>query len=83
MGRPVILLDHTPIGLNEAADAGVDLQLSGHTHAGQVFPATLVNSLLYETGNGYGRKGKTQYYVTTGVGVWSPPARIGTTAEIA
>lgn len=81
--RPVILMDHTPIGLNEAADASVDLQLSGHTHAGQVFPATLINGLLYEIGNGYGRKGKTQYYVTTGVGVWSPPARIGTTAEIA
>jgi hypothetical protein len=83
MSRPVILMDHTPIGLNEAADAGVDLQLSGHTHAGQVFPATLVNGFLYEIGNGYGRKGKTQYYVTTGVGVWSPPARIGSTAEIA
>ncbi len=81
--RPVILLDHTPIGLSEAADAGVDLQLSGHTHAGQVFPATLVNSFLYEIGNGYGRRGKTQYYVSAGVGVWSPPARIGSTAEIA
>jgi predicted MPP superfamily phosphohydrolase len=83
MVRPVILMDHTPLGLNEAADAGVDLQLSGHTHAGQAFPATLVNGFLYEIGNGYGRKGKTQYYVSAGVGVWSPPARIGSTAEIA
>lgn len=82
MGRPVILMDHQPVRLQEAAEAGVDLQLSGHTHGGGVFPVTLVNDRLYEIGRGYGRISNTQYYVTTGVGVWSPPIRVGTTSEI-
>jgi hypothetical protein len=82
MNLPVILMDHQPVHLEEAAEAGVDLQLSGHTHGGAVFPITLVNARLYEIGRGYGRKMDTQYYVTVGVGVWSPPIRIGTTSEI-
>jgi hypothetical protein len=82
MNLPVILMDHQPVHLEEAAEAGVDLQLSGHTHGGSFFPVTLVNDRLYEIGRGYGRKMNTQYYVTVGVGVWSPPIRIGTTSEI-
>jgi len=82
MNLPVILMDHQPVHLEEAAETGVDLQLSGHTHGGAVFPITLVNDRLYEIGRGYGRKINTQYYVTVGVGVWSPPIRIGTTSEI-
>jgi len=82
MNRPVIFMDHQPIRLEEAAEAGIDLQLSGHTHGGAVFPATLVNDFLFEIARGYGRKLNTQYYVTSGVGVWAPPVRIGTTSEI-
>jgi len=82
MNLPVILLDHQPVHLEESRAAGVDLQVSGHTHGGGIFPFTLINDRLYEIGRGYGRKGKTQYYVTSGVGIWEPPARIGTTAEI-
>jgi len=82
LNLPVILLDHQPVHLEEAQMAGVDLQLSGHTHGGGIFPITIISNRLYEIGRGYGRKGKTQYYVTTGVGIWEPPARIGTTAEI-
>ncbi len=82
MNLPVILLDHQPVHLEEAQTAGVDLQLSGHTHGGAIFPLTVINNWIYEIGLGYGRKGKTQYYVTSGVGIWEPPARIGTTAEI-
>jgi uncharacterized protein len=82
MNRPVIFLDHQPVKLDEASDAGVDLQLSGHTHAGQVFPISWINDRLFEIGCGYGRKNKTQFYVTSGVGVWAPPARIGTDSEI-
>jgi len=82
MNLPVILMDHQPVHLEEAAIAGVDLQLSGHTHGGSVFPVTLVNDHIHEIGRGYGRKMNTQYYVTVGVGVWSPPIRIGTTSEI-
>ena len=80
--RPVIVMDHSAGRLDEAVEAGVDLQLSGHTHAGQVFPVTAIDNLFYELSNGYARKGGAQFYVTSGVGVWAPPIRIGTTGEI-
>jgi len=79
---PIFLLEHVPVHLEEAAAAGVDLQLSGHTHAGGVFPVTLINGLLYDIGYGYGRRNGLQVYVTAGVGVWAPPIRLGTTGEI-
>ncbi len=81
-GNHEYFLDHQPVHLEEAAESGVDLQLSGHTHAGQVIPASWINDRLLEIGYGYGRKTNTQYYVTSGVGVWAPPARIGTNSEI-
>ncbi len=80
--RPVILLDHQPLRLDEAREAGIDLQLSGHTHAGQLFPLNLINKRLYEQNWGYLRKGGTQYYVSCGVGTWGPPVRTGSTPEI-
>jgi predicted MPP superfamily phosphohydrolase len=79
---PVILLDHQPVRLGEAEDAGVDLQLSGHTHAGQLFPLNIINKWMYEQYWGYLRKGKTQYYVSCGVGTWGPPVRTGSVPEI-
>lgn len=79
---PVILLDHQPVRLKEAEDAGVDLQLSGHTHAGQLFPLNLINKRLYEQYWGYLRKGRTQYYVSCGVGTWGPAVRTGSVPEI-
>jgi predicted MPP superfamily phosphohydrolase len=81
-GLPVILLDHQPAHLEEAAQAGVDLQLSGHTHAGQLFPLDLINKKVWELNWGYLRKGDTQYYVTSGVGTWGPPVRTGSRPEI-
>jgi predicted MPP superfamily phosphohydrolase len=80
--RPLILLDHQPLHLEEAEAAGIDLQLSGHTHAGQLFPLTLINKRIYEQNWGYLRKGKTQYYVSCGVGTWGPPVRTGSVPEI-
>ncbi len=79
---PVIVLDHQPIHLEEAAEAGVALQISGHTHDGQMFPIGLINGLIYELNWGYLRKGETQYYVTSGAGTWGPPVRIGSRAEV-
>ncbi len=79
---PVILLDHQPVRLSEAENAGVDLQLSGHTHAGQLFPINIINKLSYEQYWGYLRKGATQYYVSCGVGTWGPPVRTGSVPEI-
>ena len=79
---PVILLDHQPAHLEEASRAGVALQLSGHTHAGQLFPLDLINRKVWELNWGYLRKGNTQYYVTSGVGTWGPPVRTGSRPEI-
>ena len=79
---PVILLDHQPVRLGEAVEAGIDLQLSGHTHAGQLFPLNLINKKIWEKYWGYLRKGKTQYYISCGVGTWGPPVRTGSIPEI-
>jgi len=79
---PVILLDHQPAHLEEASQAGVDLQLSGHTHAGQLFPLDIINRMVWELNWGYLRKENTQYYVTSGVGTWGPPVRTGSRPEI-
>ncbi len=81
-----ILLDHRPIDLKPAEECGVDLQLSGHTHNGQLFPMnifqwakSLFNNKLYY---GYRKVGGTQYYVTSGLGGSGAPVRVGTTGEI-
>ena len=79
---PIILLDHTPFQLEEAMENGVDLQLSGHTHHGQMFPINLITSKIYELSQGYKKKGNTQYYVSSGVGTWGPPVRTGSRSEI-
>ncbi len=81
-GLPVVVLDHQPVHLEEAERAGAALQISGHTHDGQMFPIGLINSLIYEVNWGFKRKGGTQYYVTSGAGTWGPPLRIGSRAEI-
>jgi hypothetical protein len=79
---PVILLDHQPAHLEEAEAAGVSLELSGHTHAGQIFPLDIVNRRVWELNWGSLTKGQTQYYVTSGVGTWGPPVRVGSVPEI-
>ncbi len=79
---PAILMDHTPFGLGEAEKNNIDLQLSGHTHHGQMFPANLITKMIYEMSWGYLRKGMTQYYVSCGVGTWGPRVRIGSSSEI-
>ena len=80
--KPVIVLDHQPIDLNEASENGIDLQLSGHTHHGQLWPFNLLTKRVYEKSWGYLRKGNTQYYVSCGVGTWGPPVRLGSKSEI-
>lgn len=79
---PTILLDHTPVQLNQAIENGIDLQLSGHTHHGQMFPINLITSLIYELSWGYMKKESTHFYVTSGAGTWGPPVRTGSDAEI-
>ena len=79
---PVILMDHQPFGLDEAAKNGIDLQLSGHTHHGQMWPFNYITEKVYELSWGYMKKGNTNIYVSCGVGTWGPPVRIGNTPEI-
>ena len=78
-----ILLDHQPYYLEEAEQAGVDLQLSGHTHRGQVWPLNWVTKKLYECDYGQYRRVKTDYYVSSGMGIWGGKFRIGTDSEYA
>ena len=79
---PVILMDHQPLRLEEPEVIGIDLQLSGHTHHGQLWPFNFITKKLYEVSMGYKQKGNTHYYVSCGVGSWGPPMRTGNRPEI-
>ncbi len=79
---PVLLMDHEPIDFQEAAAARVDLQLSGHTHLGQLFPNNLVTRHIYEDDWGLLRKGDFQVLVSCGFGTWGPPIRVGNRPEV-
>jgi predicted MPP superfamily phosphohydrolase len=80
--RPVVLLAHQPVQVHEAARHGVDLQLSGHTHGGQIYPFDYLIRLQQPVISGLGRFGDTQLYVTNGAGFWGPPVRVGAPPEI-
>ncbi|MGQ9799143.1 MAG: metallophosphoesterase [Ignavibacterium sp.] len=79
---PKILLDHTPFKLEQAVNNNIDLQLSGHTHHGQIWPANLITNLIYEISWGYKKKGNTHFYVSSGAGTWGPPVRTAGRSEI-
>jgi uncharacterized protein len=79
---PVILLDHQPFGLEDTLQHGIDLQLSGHTHYGQLWPLNYVVKSIYEIAWGYKRIGNTHFYISSGAGTWGPPVRIGNHPEI-
>ena len=76
-----LLLDHQPARLEEAEQAGIDFQFSGHTHHGQVWPLSWITDALYEEAWGWHSRGQTRYYVTSGLGIWGPKIRIGTRSE--
>jgi uncharacterized protein len=79
---PIILLDHQPFNLADAEKAGADLQLSGHTHHGQLWPVNYLTEAIYEVSWGYLLKGNTHFYVSSGLGSWGPPVRTGNRPEI-
>jgi hypothetical protein len=81
--KPVVLLAHRPHVVARARRAGVDLQLSGHTHGGQMLPLGWLARLFDPQISGLGRFGATWLYVGQGTGYWGPPLRIGTCCEIA
>lgn len=80
--RPMILLDHQPLNLDEAENSGIDLQLSGHTHNGQMWPLNHLVSRIYELNYGYMQKGRTSYIVSSGFGIWGPRVRLGSRPEV-
>jgi predicted MPP superfamily phosphohydrolase len=79
--KPLIMLDHQPVNLEETERNHIDLQLSGHTHKGQVWPLSWVVNSLFEHAYGYLKKGDTHIYVTSGLGIWGGKFRIGSRSE--
>lgn len=77
----LILLDHQPYHLEEAEQNGIDFQFSGHTHHGQVWPISWITDALYEKAYGSLQKSNTQYYISSGMGIWGGKFRIGTQSE--
>ncbi|GHA06894.1 metallophosphoesterase [Streptomyces purpurascens] len=80
--RACVLLAHQPVQIDDAVEHGVDLQLSGHTHGGQLWPGNLIASAANPTLAGLERYGDTQLYVSRGAGAWGPPTRVGAPSDI-
>ena len=76
-----IVLDHQPYNLDRAEAAGIDFQLSGHTHRGQVWPISWITDRVYECSWGPYQRGNTQFYISSGIGIWGGKFRIGTQSE--
>ena len=79
---PIIMLDHQPFELDKKQELGIDLTMSGHTHHGQMWPLNYITKAIFEVSWGYKKKGNTHVYVSSGVGGWGPPVRIGNRPEI-
>ena len=80
--KPMILLDHQPFHIDESVKNGIDLQLSGHTHNGQMWPLNYLTRLIYEVSYGYLMRENTQVIVSSGYGLWGPRVRSGSRSEV-
>ena len=80
--EPVILLDHRPNDIDDHSQLPIDLQVSGHTHDGQIFPANFIVRAINPLGYGYKAIGKGHFVVSSGYGFWGIPFRLGSRAEI-
>ncbi|WP_280494265.1 metallophosphoesterase [Nocardia asiatica] len=80
--RTAVLLAHQPVLIDDAVAHGVDLQLSGHTHGGQIWPGNYLAGLANPTVAGLERYGDTKLYVSRGAGAWGPPVRVGAPSDI-
>ncbi|MEV0638944.1 metallophosphoesterase [Streptomyces sp. NPDC050619] len=80
--RACVLLAHQPVQIHDAVEHGVDLQLSGHTHGGQLWPGNFIAAAANPTVAGLERYGDTQLYVSRGAGAWGPPTRVGAESDI-
>jgi len=81
-GSPTILLDHQPSNLHDAIDNNIDLQLSGHTHHGQLWPFNAITSKIFRISFGYEKIRNTHVYVSCGFGTWGPPIRTTARPEL-
>lgn len=79
---PVILVDHRPTDILENSKTSADLQFSGHTHNGQLFPLNLIIAGIYRIGWGYEKIGNTHFFVSSGIMLWGPPVRTTGKSEI-
>jgi Predicted phosphohydrolases len=79
---PIVLMDHQPFGLYQAVQNKIDLQVSGHTHNGQLWPIQLITHMIFELSWGYKKVGNTNFYVSCGYGTWGPPVRLGNQPEV-
>ncbi|WP_199753231.1 metallophosphoesterase [Actinoplanes sp. ATCC 53533] len=82
VGRPVVLMAHQPVVARDAAPFGVDLQVSGHTHGGQMVPFNLLVPLQQPVVSGFGEVDGVPVYVTNGAGFWGPPVRVGAPPQV-
>jgi predicted MPP superfamily phosphohydrolase len=80
--RPVVLMAHQPVVAHEAAKFGVDLQVSGHTHGGQMAPFNRLVKLQQPVVSGFGRVDGVPVFVTNGAGFWGPPVRVGAPPQV-
>lgn len=81
--KPMILLDHQPYGLAETDSLMVDMQISGHTHRGQLWPLSILVDRMYEQSHGYRKWNHSHIFVSSGLSLWGPPFRIGTDSDLA
>ena len=82
LALPVLLMDHRPSDIEIHAQLPIDIQVSGHTHNGQVFPANFVVKMLYRLAYGYEEINQSHFFVTSGYGFWGVPFRLGSQAEV-
>jgi predicted MPP superfamily phosphohydrolase len=77
-----IVLDHQPSSIEESAEQGADLHISGHTHRGQVWPLSWLTDAIYEQSYGHRKWRNSDVIVSSGLSLWGPPFRIGTDSEL-
>jgi uncharacterized protein len=82
VSNPILLLDHQPYHVAEVAESPVDLQVSGHTHNGQMWPFNYITNAIFDISNGYRKINGTHFYVSSGYGTWGPPIRTNSRSEI-
>ncbi|HOO13924.1 MAG TPA: metallophosphoesterase [Candidatus Marinimicrobia bacterium] len=80
--QPIIVLDHQPLNLSESIASRIDLQLSGHTHNGQLWPLNYLTAKVYQVSHGYKNIDGTHFIVSSGFGTWGPPIRLASRSEV-